>query len=62
LAFVLDQPEIDVVVFGVNSSGELAEIVELARRGCGERSGLEPDLAIDPMYLNPAQWPPSTNR
>jgi aryl-alcohol dehydrogenase-like predicted oxidoreductase len=61
LAFVLEQPEIDVVVVGVNRTDELAEIVESIRRRSGRRSGFESDFAIDPMYLNPAQWPTSIN-
>jgi aryl-alcohol dehydrogenase-like predicted oxidoreductase len=61
LAFVLQRPDIDVVVVGVNRRGELAEIVESVRCISGARAGFESDFAIDPIYLNPAQWPASIN-
>ena len=56
LAFALQQPEIDVVIVGVNRGTEFDEIDDVARQ-----SGSVHDCSfvpvVDPVYLDPSRWP-----
>jgi aryl-alcohol dehydrogenase-like predicted oxidoreductase len=56
LCFVLQQPEIDAVIVGVNHCKEFNEIVDVASQSgsIGDRD-LMP--VVDPVYLDPSRWP-----
>jgi aryl-alcohol dehydrogenase-like predicted oxidoreductase len=55
LRFALSKRDIDAVIVGVNRARELAEITALAdlRAECVDGA----PLVIDPIYLDPRQWP-----
>ena len=56
LCFVLQHPEIDAVIVGVNHCTEFDEIADVARQNGSIRDcGLI--LAVDPVYLDPSRWP-----
>ncbi|HVR67511.1 MAG TPA: aldo/keto reductase [Verrucomicrobiae bacterium] len=57
LGFLLGQPDIDYVIFGVTRTEELAAILNAARREMTMPGGLE-KLACDvPGLINPSLWP-----
>lgn len=57
LGFLLGQPDIDHVIFGVTRTEELAAILDAARRRMTMPGGLE-KLACDaPGLINPSLWP-----
>jgi aryl-alcohol dehydrogenase-like predicted oxidoreductase len=57
LTFVLQQPEIDAVIVGVNRVVEFDEIEAAVRKVAGNRIEMEPASPVDPIYLDPSRWP-----
>jgi aryl-alcohol dehydrogenase-like predicted oxidoreductase len=57
LAFVLQQPEIDVVIIGLNRCSELEEIVAAVMGLVGRTIEFGPSPSVDPIYLDPSRWP-----
>jgi aryl-alcohol dehydrogenase-like predicted oxidoreductase len=55
VAFVLQQPEIDAVIVGVNRRSEFDEILDAVRDPRPVDVG--PDPAVDSRYLDPSHWP-----
>jgi aryl-alcohol dehydrogenase-like predicted oxidoreductase len=56
LAFALRQPEIDVVIVGVNRLAEFNDIVAAIEEG-RDVCLHAPTVSIDPLYLDPSRWP-----
>jgi aryl-alcohol dehydrogenase-like predicted oxidoreductase len=61
LSFVLQKPEIDLVVVGVTSAAELREIA-LAARQRVDVSFLQEFAINDPRLTNPLKWDPTSSR
>lgn len=55
LAFVLQQPEIDAAIVGVNTVSELDEIIA-AVRGTGPVD-FEQTAPVESIFLDPSRWP-----
>jgi aryl-alcohol dehydrogenase-like predicted oxidoreductase len=60
LQFVLQQPEIDAVMVGVNRLREFDDIVAAVQQG-GDVCLHESVAAIDPLYLDASRWPASVH-
>jgi aryl-alcohol dehydrogenase-like predicted oxidoreductase len=56
LAFVLGQPELDVVIVGATCRTELADIVEVADRAARRDLDASALALTDERVLNPSQW------
>lgn len=57
LAFVLQRPEVDAVIVGVNCLKEFEQI-ELAAASSADVDGdIDTDQPIDPVYVDPSRWP-----
>jgi aryl-alcohol dehydrogenase-like predicted oxidoreductase len=57
LGFLLGQPDIDHVIFGVTRAEELAAILGAAGRPKAMPGGLEKLACDDPGLINPSLWP-----
>lgn len=57
LGYLLNQPAIDHVIFGVTRADELSAILAAARRPAQLPSGLEKLACDDPGLINPSLWP-----
>jgi len=57
LAFVLQQPEVDAVIVGVNQPTEFSEIAD-AIEGIGDVAiAVDDGPSLDSHFLDPSQWP-----
>ena len=57
LRSVIERPDIDVAIVGVNGVQELKEIETVVARLGNENSDFEFPVEIDPIYLDPRRWP-----
>lgn len=61
LGYVMEHPDIDVAIVGVNSLTELKELHQAAMWSSDRKSAAaDLDHAIDPKFLDPSLWPPFT--
>lgn len=61
LAFVLQQPEVDAVIVGINRPAELDEIAAALARIADRAIDFGPAPSIDPIHLDPSRWPAFTH-
>ena len=61
LGFVFAQKDVDVVIVGVNSCNEFAQIEAALAQVANSSHDFRPDLRIDPLYLDPQRWPPAAH-
>ena len=57
LAFALGEPSIDNVVIGVNSKGQLIELIAAAKSSAQLRGQTDACAWSDPQMLHPGNWP-----
>jgi aryl-alcohol dehydrogenase-like predicted oxidoreductase len=57
LGFLLEQPDVDHVIFGVTRADELSAILAAARRPRQLPAGLERLACDEPGLINPSLWP-----
>jgi aryl-alcohol dehydrogenase-like predicted oxidoreductase len=61
LAFVLQQPDVDAAIIGVNRCSELDEIIAAVRSLSKSAIEMGPTPKIDSIVLDPSRWPVSVS-
>jgi aryl-alcohol dehydrogenase-like predicted oxidoreductase len=57
LSYILEQPQVDAAILGVNHVHEFEEIVAAVAAPLSRTDLFEPIGAIDSLFLDPRQWP-----
>jgi len=57
LSFVLQQPEVDAVIVGVNCLNEFEQIELAVTSSAGNDGDIDTGQPVDPVYIDPSRWP-----